>query len=135
MDKKKKKIIFISVFAVGLATLIAGAVFLILNLTRGADVADGEYLVSVEKWVLSDSDRVEWKFTEIGKGTFNQPFMDIIKNAKDFIANYDAILAASNKMNSAVYCFRSKNFYRNERFRYSRGSFKSVRGCSKPDRG
>lgn len=72
---------------------------------------------------------------EIGKGTFNQPFMDIIKNAKDFIANYDAILAASNKMNSAVYCFRSKNFYRNERFRYSRGSFKSVRGCSKPDRG
>lgn len=48
---------------------------------------------------------------EISKGTFNQPFMDIIKNAKDFIANYDAILAASNKMNSAVYCFRSKNFY------------------------
>lgn len=69
MDKKKKKIIFMSVFAVGLATLIAGAVFLILNLTRGADVADGEYLISVEKWVLSDSDRVEWKFTEIGKGT------------------------------------------------------------------
>lgn len=69
MDKKKKKIIFISVFAVGLATLIAGAVFLILNLTRGTDVADGEYLISVEKWVLSDSDRVEWKFTEIGKGT------------------------------------------------------------------
>ena len=69
MDKKKKKIIFISVFAVGLATLIAGAVFLILNLTRSAGVADGEYLVSVEKWVLSDSDRVEWKFTEIGKGT------------------------------------------------------------------
>ena len=69
MDKKKKKIIFMSVFAVGLATLIAGAVFLILNLTRGADVADGEYLVSAEKWVLSDSDRVEWKFTEIGKGT------------------------------------------------------------------
>jgi len=48
---------------------------------------------------------------EIGKGTFNQPFMDIVKNAKDFIAGYDAILAASNKMNSAVYCFRSKNFY------------------------
>ena len=48
---------------------------------------------------------------EISKGTFNLPFMDIIKNAKDFIAGYDAILAASNKMNSAVYCFRSKNFY------------------------
>lgn len=38
-------------------------------------------------------------------------FSDTVKKAKDFIANYDAILAASNKMNSAVYCFRSKNFY------------------------
>lgn len=38
-------------------------------------------------------------------------FTDIVKEAKDFIAGYDAILAASNKMNSAVYCFRSKNFY------------------------
>jgi hypothetical protein len=37
--------------------------------------------------------------------------MDIVKKAKDFIANYDAILAASNKINAAVYCFRSKNFY------------------------
>ena len=54
MDNKKKKIIFMSVFAVGLATLIAGAVFLILNLTRKADVADGEYLVSAGKWVLAD---------------------------------------------------------------------------------
>ena len=48
---------------------------------------------------------------EISRGTFNLPFMDTVKKAKDFIANYDAILAASNKMNSAVYCFRSKNFY------------------------
>jgi hypothetical protein len=48
---------------------------------------------------------------DISNGRFNLPFADIIKNAKDFIANYDAILAASNKMNSAVYCFRSKNFY------------------------
>lgn len=38
-------------------------------------------------------------------------FSDTVKKAKDFIANYDAILASSNKMNSAVYCFRSKNFY------------------------
>ena len=82
MDKKKKKIIFISVFAVGLATLIAGAVFLILNLTRGADVADGEYLISVEKWVLSDSDRVEWKFTEIGKGTLTT---NAYENDYDFL--------------------------------------------------
>ena len=48
---------------------------------------------------------------EIQNGNQNQPFMDIVKRAKDFIANYDAILAASNKINAAVYCFRSKNFY------------------------
>lgn len=48
---------------------------------------------------------------DMSNGRFNLPFADIIKEAKDFIAGYDAILAASNKMNSAVYCFRSKNFY------------------------
>lgn len=48
---------------------------------------------------------------DIQNGKANLPFSDIVKKAKDFIANYDAILAASNKMNSAVYCFRSKNFY------------------------
>ena len=48
---------------------------------------------------------------DIQTGKANLPFSDIVKKAKDFIANYDAILAASNKMNSAVYCFRSKNFY------------------------
>ena len=48
---------------------------------------------------------------DIQNGRQKLPFADIVKKAKDFIANYDAILAASNKINSAVYCFRSKNFY------------------------
>ena len=39
------------------------------------------------------------------------PFSDTIKKAKDFIANYDAMMATSNKVNAAVYCFRSKNMY------------------------
>lgn len=82
MDKKKKKIISLAVFAIGLVTLVAGAVFLILNLTRGVDIADGEYLVSAEKWVLEDSDRVEWKFTEIGKGTLTT---NAHENDYDFI--------------------------------------------------
>ncbi len=108
MDNKKKKIIFMSVFAVGLATLIAGAVFLVLNLTRKADVADGEYLVSVGKWVLADeipirnctdnypdsncgpeegeatvtTDRVVWDFKEIGKGTLTT---NAHENDYDFI--------------------------------------------------
>jgi hypothetical protein len=56
-----------------------------------------------------DYDRKSLFDIQTGKGKL--AFSDIVKKAKDFIANYDAILAASNKMNSAVYCFRSKNFY------------------------
>lgn len=87
--KDKKKIACIATFVVGLFVLVVGAVFLILNLMRGNAVADGEYLVSANKWVLEvesgDSDtkckdeikcitvdqsgKVVWDFTEIGKGT------------------------------------------------------------------
>ena len=38
-------------------------------------------------------------------------FSDSIKRAKDFIANYDATLGMSNKLNAAIYCFRAKNMY------------------------
>ena len=72
--QKKKKIISIGVFVIGMIALIVGVVFLIINLTRGKSVADGEYLVTAENWVLTtcDSDNCEnviWDFTEIGKGT------------------------------------------------------------------
>lgn len=30
---------------------------------------------------------------------------------KDYIANYDATLGMSNKVNAAIYCFRAKNMY------------------------
>lgn len=66
---KQKKIISLTVFIVGMIMLVVGIVFLVLNLTRGTAVADGEYLTSVENWQLEDSDRVIWDFTEIGKGT------------------------------------------------------------------
>ena len=48
---------------------------------------------------------------EINKGTFKPEFMDIVKKAKDLIATYDATFAQNGKQNSAVYIFRSKNFY------------------------
>lgn len=48
---------------------------------------------------------------DIQNGRQKLDFADTVKKAKDFIANYDAILASANKINSAVYCFRSKNFY------------------------
>lgn len=56
-----------------------------------------------------DYDRRSLFDIQTGKGKL--AFSDIVKKAKDFIANYDAILASANKINSAVYCFRSKNFY------------------------
>ena len=56
-----------------------------------------------------DYDRKSLFDIQTGRGRL--AFSDIVKKAKDFIANYDAILASANKINSAVYCFRSKNFY------------------------
>lgn len=56
-----------------------------------------------------DYDRRSLFDIQNGKGRL--AFSDTVKKAKDFIANYDAILASANKINSAVYCFRSKNFY------------------------
>ena len=87
--KDKKKIACIATFVVGLFVLVVGAVFLVLNLMRGNSVADGEYLVSADKWALEidsndasseceegeecetvdQSGKVVWDFTEIGKGT------------------------------------------------------------------
>jgi len=66
---KKKKIISIIVFIIGLATLITGVVFLVLDLTRKPAVSDGEYLISVGKWALTSDESVVWDFTEIGKGS------------------------------------------------------------------
>ena len=66
---KRKKIISIAVLVVGVVTLIAGLVVMILGINKGSGVADGEYLVAAEDWVLEDCDRVIWDFTEIGKGT------------------------------------------------------------------
>lgn len=92
MNKKRVSLI---VFIIGLLTLIAGVVFLIVRLTAKPGVADGEYLVSVGEWkikggeclqskcsgnikcidesgesaMVCDGDNVIWNFTEIGKGT------------------------------------------------------------------
>lgn len=36
---------------------------------------------------------------------------DIIKNAKELISNYDAVMVQEGKLNPVVYIFRSKNYY------------------------
>ena len=66
MNKKRVSLI---VFIIGLLTLIAGVVFLIVRLNAGPSVADGEYLVSVGEWKEQDEPSVIWNFKEIGKGT------------------------------------------------------------------
>lgn len=65
---------------------------------------------TVEGMCLSiDYDRVT--VYQIEQQMANVKFSNTIKRAKDFIANYDATLALSNKTNAAVYCFRAKNMY------------------------
>ena len=50
-------------------------------------------------------------FWEIAQGLHHAELADTIKTAKDYIQNYDAMMATMNKVNAAVYCFRAKNFY------------------------
>lgn len=92
--RKKKKILSIGVFVLGMIMLVVGIVFLVLNVLKGNAVADGEYLVAAENWVLTDCgdedcDKVIWDFTEIGKGSLttdggehNYDFKWAIKDGK-----------------------------------------------------
>ena len=92
--KKKKKILSIGVFVLGVIMLVVGIVFLVLSVLKGNAVADGEYLVAAENWVLTDCGdedcgKVIWDFTEIGKGSLttdggehNYDFKWVIKDGK-----------------------------------------------------
>ena len=67
--KDKKLVTGIIVFIIGLATLVGGLVFMLLNIFAEPGVRDAEYLVQVGQWVREDETAVIWNFTEIGKGT------------------------------------------------------------------
>ncbi len=81
---KKKKILSIIIFIIGLIALIVGVVFLILDLNEGVSLQDGEYLVSVDSWVKEDEPGVIWTFTEIGKGKLT---------TNNYLNSYDFIWA------------------------------------------
>ncbi len=66
MNKKRISLI---VLIIGIITLIAGVVFLIVRLNAGPSTADGEYLVSIGEWTEQGEPSIVWNFTEIGKGT------------------------------------------------------------------
>lgn len=65
---KRKQLISIIIFIIGLITLAVGVVFLVIRLNSKPAIEDGEYLVSVGEWTMEDEDGVIWTFTEIGKG-------------------------------------------------------------------
>ena len=65
---KRKQLISIIIFIIGLITLAVGVVFLVIRLNSKPAIGDGEHLVSVGEWIMEDEDGVIWTFTEIGKG-------------------------------------------------------------------
>lgn len=71
---KGKKIFGIVVFVIGTLVLIAGVVWLVLDLIKKPIVRDADYLVSVGAWQLEDSSEVVWNFAEVGKGTLTTNF-------------------------------------------------------------
>lgn len=71
---KAKKVFGILVFVLGTLTLIAGVVWLVLDLIKKPIIRDADYLVSVGTWQLKDSSEVVWNFTEVGKGTLTTNF-------------------------------------------------------------
>ena len=67
--KNGKKIFGIITLAIGIMTLTAGAVFLLLNLLKAPAVRDADYLVQVGDWQMKDEPAVIWDFKGIGKGS------------------------------------------------------------------
>ena len=68
--KTDKKLTFsIVALVVGIITLIAGVVILVLTLNRMPDTQDAETLVATGSWQREDEPGVIWNFTEIGKGS------------------------------------------------------------------
>ena len=79
---KKKNIISLIVFIIGIIALATGIVFLVISLNKANSIQDGEYLVSVDNWAREDQPEVIWTFTEIGKGKLTT---NNNKNIYDFI--------------------------------------------------
>ena len=84
---KKKRVLPIVTFLVGLAVLIAGAVFLAIKLAERNAASDAERLVELGTFVKDGEEGVVWQFTEIGKGTLT---------TNNHLNDYDFIWAIEN---------------------------------------
>jgi hypothetical protein len=78
----KKQKLSIGVLMLGMATLIGGVVFLLLNIMRPPAIRDADFLVEVGSWQLENNPSVIWTFSEIGKGKLTT---NGNKNSYDFI--------------------------------------------------
>ncbi len=66
---KNKLVAGIIILTIGMVSLIAGVVFLVMTLTSEPKAQDAEYLVAVGSWQREDVPETVWTFTEIGKGS------------------------------------------------------------------
>lgn len=84
--KSGKKIFGVIVFILGIATLIGGLTFMLINFLKPPIIRDADYLVKVSTWQLKDDAAVVWNFTEIGKGSLTT---NAYINEYDFIWRMD----------------------------------------------
>ncbi|MDO4612271.1 MAG: DUF5640 domain-containing protein [Candidatus Saccharibacteria bacterium] len=66
MDKKKK--ISLVVFGVGVLSLIAGVVVMLVNFLSAPETRDADFLVEAGSFTREDAPSVVWNFRETGKG-------------------------------------------------------------------
>jgi hypothetical protein len=85
--KNTKKRVGIAIFVIGMLSLVAGIVLMLVNLLAKPAVRDADFIVSVGTWEREDAPGVIWDFTEIGKGKLTT---NNHKNDYDFIWSLDA---------------------------------------------
>lgn len=85
--KNTKKRVGIAIFVIGMLSLVAGIVLMLVNLLAKPAVRDADFIVSVGTWEREDAPGVIWDFTKIGKGKLTT---NNHKNDYDFIWSLDA---------------------------------------------
>ena len=81
-----KKMTGLIVLIIGGVTLVAGVVFLLLNLLKAPVIRDADFLVEIGAWQMEDEPTVIWDFKEVGKGSLTTNFH---VNDYDFIWSMD----------------------------------------------
>ncbi|MEG0898485.1 MAG: hypothetical protein RSF40_02085 [Oscillospiraceae bacterium] len=89
------------------------------------DEEAGERIIEYFQWCADNNSRPVWEELCMALGTTrqtvnrwehkqlrpNSALSDLIKNAKAFMATFDAKMASEGKLDKIVYMFRAKNYY------------------------